>query len=369
MKARYFKKTIVYTILLSIIFFVFSALNAFTTRIDPDEYIIKTGDTFFIQTSILDTLTVRSRVLPAGSINLFPFADSVNVAGKTLTEAYRAIHSKIGNDIHSNRILIQLAAIAPIRYNVLGAITRPGEYTSGTLITLQQAIHLSGGLSSTASRRIRILRNGNLLEYDLNDYYANNDLKGNPLIMHDDMIMVNLAENFVRVYTHMDTNNMIEFLELGDGSSTIAELLPKLIVKYYISNLEVFTVERNGIYHTVDKNFELFAHDKLFIASEDTFVYVHGYVVRPGRVAYNGGFDADFYIAQSGGLSPNASRSKIYIVKKSGEREIYTNQHIDPGDSFYIPESFRSMAVSWLVPLSTITSLISTIVIISINLK
>ena len=356
-------------LVLAFMLFFITVLNANTTRVNPDEYIIKAGDVFFIQALTADTLTVKSPVLPAGSLSLFPFSDSVMVAGNTLTEAYQKINKKIGNYIAHDKILIQLGIISPTRFHVMGAVVRPGEHISEELVSLQQALNLSGGMASSASKKISILRNKQLLKFDLNEYYANNDIKSNPLIMHDDVILVNLAQSFVKVFTNNDTINYVESVELKENKSKISDVLRQLSLKHQWSNLEIFTVDRKGEYLMVDRTFELEPFDRLFVPVEELYVYVNGHVTRPGRFPYNGSLNANYYLSQSGGPSPNGARNKLFLVREHGKKELYTGQPIKPGDTLFVPESLRSMIVSYLVPTSTVISLISTIVIINNNLK
>ncbi|MCL1827490.1 MAG: hypothetical protein FWG20_05545, partial [Candidatus Cloacimonetes bacterium] len=249
-----------------------------TTKVDPDQYIVKIGDIFNIQLMTIDTLLVKSIVVPEGSLSLYPISTSVQIAGETLTEAYRIIYDKIDQSITRDRVLIQLEMIAVTRFHIMGAVVRPGEYNTEELVTLQQALNMSGGVASSASKRIKILRNKKILEFDLNEYFANNDISANPLIMHDDVIMVNLAEKFVKVFTNNDTVNYVESVELEHDYSTISDVLTQLSKKHQWSNLEMFTVHRDDHYLIVEKDFILRADDRLFIPVEELYVYVTGYV-------------------------------------------------------------------------------------------
>jgi len=334
-----------------------------TAKINSDDYIVKFGDVFHIQ-AVFDTLVVRTAVLPTGALSLVPFADSVMVAGRTLTEAHRLIENKLGDRATRENIIVQLGAIAPIRYHVLGAVVQPGEFKSERLITLHQALNLTGGMVASASRQVRLLRNNNILEFDLNRYFMDNDLSENPLIMHDDVIMVNLAESFVTVFTNNDTLNFVETVDMS-GRMNIADVLNKLTRRHQWSNLNMFTVERNGQFLFADRDFELEAFDRLFIQVEEMFIYVTGHVTSPGRFPYNGNITALYYISQSGGPTPSGARNRVVLKRVDGTTERYRGQPIQPGDTFYIPESRRSMIISYLVPVSTVVSIISTIIILN----
>jgi protein involved in polysaccharide export with SLBB domain len=339
-----------------------------TAKINPDDYIVKFGDVFHIQ-AVFDTLRVRTAVTPSGSLSLFPFADSVSVAGRTLTETHRLIESKIGDRATREHIMVQLGSISPIRYHVLGAVMNPGEYISEELITLQHALYLTGGLVAGASKQIRLLRNNRILDFDLNEYFTNKDLTENPLIMHDDVVMVNLAQRFVTVFTNNDTLNFVETIDMRDDKVNISDALNKLTMRHQWSNLNDFTVERNGEFLFVGRDFELEPFDKLYIQIEEMFVYLVGQVIHPGRIPFNGNISALYYISQGGGPNMNGSRKRVFIKTELGRRTRYVGQPIRPGDTVYVPESFRSKVVSFMAPTATIVTVISTLVIINNNVK
>jgi polysaccharide export outer membrane protein len=351
-----------------VILLLFSQIFADTSRIDPDEYIVKVGDVFLIQTLLADTLTVRTPVLPTGSLILYPIADSVMVAGKTLSEVNRIIDRKIGTSFQRDKVIIQLGRVAPYRFHVMGAVRRPGEQYSKELVSLQQALAISGGLTSNASKRVKILRNKQMLEFDLNKYLSGNDIKENPLIMHDDVIMINLADRYVKVYTNNDTLNFIESIELEDSQIKVSDALNKLSMRYMWSNLNSFTVERKGQFQTVDREFLLQPFDQLYISVEEMFIYVTGNVTLPGKYPYNGNVDVSYYLSQGGGITPIGSKNKIYIIKAHGKQELYKGQAIQPGDTIYVPESFRSIFTSYLAPISALLSIVSTVIIVYVNM-
>ena len=358
---------------IKIIFLVaafFMVYTAFcdTARIDKDQYIVKVGDVFSIQLMTIDSLVVKSVVSPEGFLRLYPVSTNVRVGGETLSEAYRLIYEKTDQIVSRDKIIIQLEAISPIRFHVLGAVIKPGTYVSEELITLQEALIMAEGEISNASKKIRILRNKEILEFDLNEYYRNREVAVNPLIMHDDVVMVNLAINPVRVYTNVDSLNLLESIELSDESATISEVLNMLTRRHQLSNLNVFTVERNNVYTVVDRDFLLQPNDTLFISEEELYVFVTGFVNSPGKVAYNGNLNAFYYLSQRGGPSNNGAKDKIYLSYEFGRKELYTNQEIKPGDTIYIPESKRSMFVSLIGPLSTVVTMVTSIIILSMSI-
>ena len=350
---------------LTLLFFVFvvSSLFSDTTKIDPAQYIVKAGDIFIIQSVLGSVVPDTTIVLPTGVLSLFPVADTVMVAGLTLDESYMRINQKIGSRLGqrdiSDRILVQFAGVSPIRFHVLGAVTSPGEFISPTVLTLHQALRQSRGLILTASRKVRILRNGEVMHFDLDNYYADNDITQNPLIMHDDVILVNMANKYVKVFTNTESENHIESIEFGDSNYTVSEVLSRASIKYAKSNYDVFTVERDEEFFEVDANFVLHPFDNLFVHSEELYIYVTGYVVRPGHYQYNGSQRIDYYISRSGGVNIHGSRNRMYLIRKGESAVRYRDQVLQPGDTIFVPEGNKSIFLTYLTPVATVFSLLT----------
>jgi len=334
-------------------------------KVNPDEYRVKYGDTFFIQLLMADTFPIRSMVMASGALSLYPFADTVMVAGKTLSTAIDKIEKKIGVSNTGNRVTIHLESIAPLSFSVKGAVENSGTYFSERAFTLNEALSMAGGSLGSASKKVSIIRNSQTLTFDLNKFYSENDLSMNPLIMQDDLIIVDYAQKYVRVFASNDTLSYVEYVEIDKEQTTIADVLANVSFKHRWSNMNRFTVERDGASNVVDKSFVLKPSDDIFISVEELYVYVTGYVVRPGRFAYNGNVDINYYLSQGGGAKDNGSLDKLYIIKEHGKRDLYKGQMIQPGDTIYVPESKKSSFISYLSPVATIASLIISVIILS----
>jgi len=335
------------------------------SKVNPDEYFVKYGDVFFIQSLVADSQPVRSMVMASGVLSLYPFADTVMVAGKKLSVVLENIEKKIGVTNKDNRVLVHLENVAPLSFSIKGGVENSGTYFTERAITLNEAFVLAGGLLGTASRKVTIIRDSIPLTFDMNKLYTENNLAMNPLINQDDLIIVDYAQNYVRVFASNDTLSYVEYVELQNEKVLVKDILAQVSFKHRWSNVNRFTVERDGVSHVVDKNYNLQAFDDLFISVEELYVYVTGYVVRPGRFAYNGNVDINYYLSQAGGSKENGSLSKLYIIREHGKRVPYKNQIIRPGDTIYVPESTKSAFISYLTPVATVVSVIVSIIILS----
>ncbi|MCB5250225.1 MAG: SLBB domain-containing protein [Candidatus Cloacimonetes bacterium] len=335
--------------------------------IDKNEYIVKFNDVFLIQTVTPDTLSLKVSVLPTGELNLFPVADTVSIAGKTLAQAYNDIYDRLGKFTKKLNVQVSLLQIAPISYTVSGAVNRAGEFTSKEPISLYQAIVLSGGLNSSAANELTIVRQNQEISCDIAKFFANGDPQQNPLIYHNDIIIANFAKESLKIYTNNDTLNYVESIVL-DKEIQVEDAIKMLSKKYPLSNNEYYTLVRNSNTSLVTQKDTVKNGDKLIISQEDMYVYVVGSVAKPGRFAYNGAKEPIHYIGLAGGYTKDATRRSCLIIDKNGVKAKYNGQAINQGDTIFVPESIRAVTVSYLVPLSTVVSVISTIILLSRSL-
>jgi len=353
-------------IILTLISLWIISLSLFATEyaVDPDQYIVKMNDVFLIQTVVPDTMSLRVPVLPTGQLNLFPMADTVMVAGKTLSKAYEEIHNRISKYLKKPSVQVMLLQIAPISFTVSGAVNRSGEYSAMEPISLYQAIKLAGGLNSNAASEVTLKRNHKEIKCNLSKYLSEGDASQNPQIYHHDIINAVFAKASLKVYTNNDTINFIESVTL-DGEMPVSEVIKMLSLKHSASSYDQLTLVRDGKTSVIKKEDNVKNNDKLIISTDEMFVYVMGSVDEPGRFAYNGGQKAIHYIALSGGFTKDASTKTCYLIDKNGVKKKYKGQPIQQGDTILVPESWRAVTAAYLVPVATIISVISTIILLS----
>lgn len=341
-----------------------SFLFAGNLPLNPEQYIVKPNDLFLLQSVSIDTVSVRTPVSPTGFLNLYPFADTVFVAGKTLKEANILIDKKLSKSMKQKNVIYSFIKVAPVSFTVIGAVVNPGEYNSELTPSLYEGLKMAGGLISSSSNKIKIINNGKEQEYNINKYLFDGDVTHNPLINNGDIIKTSYAKENLKVFTNNDTLNFVQSIELED-SKPISDIINSLSSKHNLSSFENFTVIQDGKTQIVNKDFKVKNGDKLIIPIEEIYVYVTGSVSKPGKVAYNGAVNPQYYIAQAGGSLPAGSRHTIYIITKDGKKYKYKNQKINSGDILYVPDSLRTQITAYLIPIGTVVSLISTVIIIN----
>lgn len=131
-------------------------------------FTVSSGDTLNIEVLEDPELNRQVLVLPDGSIN-FPFAGSLPVAGRTVSQVERSIESAIApNFASSPNVFVTVQALsepalpvgtATIDVYFLGEVNVPGAQAVPPGTTFLQALALGGGLTPfAADKRVQLRR-------------------------------------------------------------------------------------------------------------------------------------------------------------------------------------------------------------------
>jgi polysaccharide biosynthesis/export protein len=154
-------------------------------------------------------------VLADGSLNL-PWIGSVSVQGVTLEEAAAVLTQKYAQFIREPLITVSLITPRPLRIGIVGAVNRPGAYTTGQsagsgpageitgntagqLRTVTQAIQTAGGITQLADirqiqvRRPRINGSEELIDVDLWNFLQTGDLRQDITLRDGDTVVIPIA--------------------------------------------------------------------------------------------------------------------------------------------------------------------------------
>lgn len=138
------------------------------------EYVLGAGDTLQIFDYITEDNESHPKmiqevpILPDGTAIIVPIG-SVQVEGKTLSELNQYIRNEMGKTIRHPRLFVSISEARPLEIYVIGAVVRPGHYSSdipgsimgqskrsGTkldrpMMTTTDALEQSGGIKNTAN--------------------------------------------------------------------------------------------------------------------------------------------------------------------------------------------------------------------------
>jgi len=103
--------------------------------------------------------------------------------------------------------------------------------------------------------------------------------------------------------------------------------------------------------------------DVLSVPPVKDYVYVSGYVARPGRYAYRGDWTVNDYIGEAGGPSAGGSRDRAVIMDNDGNRRGGDRKSaVERGETVYLDRSTGGKASSTLGILANLSALIISIV-------
>ncbi|MEA1971679.1 MAG: SLBB domain-containing protein [Candidatus Cloacimonadota bacterium] len=358
------KNKLIFAIILLLPVLIFSMQG-----INEDEYIVKVGDSFLLQIESATSIDTLLYVLPQGNISIRFFEKSVKVSGNTLAEAKTKIITKIQKFLKNSLVKVELSTMSPFHYNLTGAVIRPGTYVSKNILRLNQVFHLSKGLAPIASKNISIFRNGEELKFNLNKFLQNGDKSQNPFVMDDDIVNVQYAKKYIKIYHNQHANAdsvNFEYVDLENNDKIKLENLKDLLSnKSLDTDFSNVNVIRNNQVINIDKNSFLQHQDEVYFEDENNYIFVTGSVKNPNQFSYNPNFSLKNYLALAGGITIDGNRSKIYVIDKKGNKRIYKGQPLNPNETIFVKQDLVTLFNKYIKPVLTITTLIITYIQIS----
>ncbi|MBQ2032269.1 MAG: hypothetical protein II483_08715, partial [Lachnospiraceae bacterium] len=133
-------------------------------------------------------LTVQ--IYPDGSVAIEE-CGSVNVAGKTLSEARELILDLVSKRYKREYCYVQLSALKRFRVNIMGAVVSVGQHPVEPQTRLSLFIRQIGGTVSAANLEdVLLIRNGDTLHINFNAISTKGDFESDPMLEQGDHIYV-----------------------------------------------------------------------------------------------------------------------------------------------------------------------------------
>lgn len=264
--------------------------------IDPNEYKVGPGDVLFISVSGLEEKIFTPGIDPEGFIYI-PRIGAVDLRNKTLTEAKKAITSRLLRSFKDVDIHISLQNFRNIKVSLLGNVLNPSTYVLSSASRLLDLFVLSSGLTNTADiRNIKIIsKNGEKKNVDLLRFLRSGDYSQNPFLNDGDIVLVDKAERFISLFGHIKYPGNYEFRE-DETAEEILEIAGGLMYKARKDSIEVVRFSEDGknqysIFYNYDeiktKNVKLNKGD-FIIVREIPDYFEANYVNITGEVKYPG---------------------------------------------------------------------------------
>ena len=352
-------------------------------EIDPDEYIVGVGDQFMIE-KIQEQIIYLLPILPTGVLSI-PGVATINIGGKTLTEAIEIISEKAGP--YSN---ISLYDIKNIRVPVVGAVINPGIYSISAAWRLSDLLKKVPLSCLGKDHAIEIKSKNGTKIINIYDFYTKGDLKSNPYLHAGESIYIpfaDLEKECIEVYGPVKLKKFVSFSK-GDLTSanyvdtlSTTGLVPfikgETLWDFYQRKIQVSnTMDYEKIVIVRDKKqlvvsgtemntFKLQAKDKIEFITLPRIV-ISGHVNRPGTYNFIPGHTVMDYIAMAGGVNYKGSNKSAIVLRDSKKYKHPEKIEIQRGDIILVKRSVEDILIgetsilSFISILATITTTVIT---------
>ncbi len=292
----------------------------------------------------LENTYLSVKVYPDGNI-IIEECGSVNVTGKTLSEARKEILELVSKRYNPDYCFVQLAQLKKIIVNVMGAVTKVGQVLVEPQTRLSRLLDMVGGiLPAGRDEDIHVIRGKDTIHINFLKVINEGDFARDILMEQGDQVYVPFSDlkdavtiilSNYRSALPYEEGKTVEFYferaggtripNIGYQSVTIREKDGKTI------SLPLSDAEKQVVPPGAEIEYTM----------KSLIVYVGGAVAGVGRQQYNPAWHALDYIAAAGVTTISGSFDQVKVVR--GDREtIYVNATGDPilpGDYIEIPKS------------------------------
>lgn len=256
-------------------------------------YKLSSGDVLSIQLwaypeitpPIQDISNVKAAGYPidsSGNVQL-PLIGQVRVAGKTLAETNRFLHSQFARYLKHPDVVVRVLSYEGRRYFVNGQVMRSGQYTlNDQPISIYTALGQAGGINTETgdNTSIQLIRNGQTYDLNVLELEKQGLSLHNLLIQPNDTIFVNTKQN-QKLYV-MGESSKSQALALRDQGMTLSDVLGESeginpysasAAKIYVMRTDLST-KQSTVYHLNLSSFGNLGLANQFQMKKNDIVYI-----------------------------------------------------------------------------------------------
>ncbi len=298
--------------------------------IDPEKYVVGTGDVLSINLWGEINLGYQLRITPEGTL-LIPRVGSVEVSGKSLEEAKRIVQEAVLKSYKNVEVTITLVGLRKFKVSVAGALKTPGIYSVFSNTRVSEVIAAAGGfLENSSLRNIRVAHSdGTVSKADVFRFWRIGDRTNNPYVLGGDLIFVPTREMNVNTcgiygavkspseFEYSPEDSLLDLINLAYGLTMDADFLQADVIRFNPDQRTTRTISidleslisGNG----PQSNVALMPDDRVFIRTIPDFrkkeqVSVKGEVSCPGvYVIEEDRTKLSEVITKAGGFTQDAS--------------------------------------------------------------
>jgi polysaccharide export outer membrane protein len=158
--------------------------------VDPNKYLIGPEDVLYIRVWREPDFTLPAAVRPDGKITM-PLIGEVQAGDQTPLQLTKTLTEMLGKYLNNPDVNVMVQEVRSKKYYIDGEVLKPGSYLLVTPTTVLEALSSAGGFRDFANtKRIRILRKGNILHFNYKDVSKGKNLEQNILVESGDHIIV-----------------------------------------------------------------------------------------------------------------------------------------------------------------------------------
>ena len=333
-------------------------------------YILGPGDFLDI---MLESKYLTVQIYPDGSVAIEE-CGSVNVGGKTLSEARELILDLVAKRYKRNYCFVQLSALKRFRVTIMGAVQHVGQHTVDAQTRLSYFIRQAGGMLPNASTEdIQVIRGKDTIHVDFHKLTQAGDFDSDVMLEQGDRIFVpfiEMGDDVVLIFPHVRTSvpfkegrTLQEYYNLSGvertqnfGYKAISIREPGESPRWIqLSDMSKTTVNKNA-----EIEFHLF----------QKYVYVGGSVSRLGQFEYNSSWHALDYIAAAGTNPITGNWNQVRVWRGTEPKPISVKVASDPilpGDYIEIPKNHYESFKDFTLFIASLLTVVSSAFIIYVN--
>ncbi len=324
---------------------------ALERTIDPNQYILGSGDEIGLNIQASDNYTLPLTITPTGDL-FIPSVGVCHVAGYSLAEGASKIRKYILENAYPTA-QIDMVLVRP-RYflmQVSGAVQKPGFIAITPLTRLDEIIKEVGGFHQLAKEfELLVTRpDGKKELINYHNYLLHGDLASNPTFLEGSIISVPFGELEKNGIVVRGSISGAGYDMIADGETLGAYIQRKVRFgkNADLRNITLTRIVKGETIHIVisPQDFEktvLQAQDEVNFLWERG-VMVNGFVQTPGGFSFYPGYSVADYISLAGGNSVNGDPRRVYVVHQHGGSEYGDDVIVMRGDVIYVPRARKDI--------------------------
>jgi len=360
-------------------------------EIDPEDYILGSGDQFLIQINHLNSASYSIKISPIGDM-VIPTVGQIHLSGKTYNEAVELIEQKCKQRYSNAEINVDLINVRDVKIPVFGAVQNPemitmytetdiNRQTEQSMATAEVQQNVKNDFVLPASLRlsdllglvtlhylakdfeIEVRGNDDTSTVNIYEYYMKGDNDNNPYLYTIKSVYIPYADpvkECIFIYSPVNTKKIVPIIP----GETIHEFTQRKIQVTDLSNYDVITLKR-GNEIIVDRdnslakqNTVLLPGDELEVSSAKRII-VNGHVNRPGIYNYIQGHTVADYIAMAGGVASSGSNKSTILIRGDKKIRHAENEVLERGDVILVKRSVDHILVGNLTVLNFLITVAS----------